>query len=250
VNTTALLQEVRCSKSQEELDALQDSVDLVEKAYEAEIEWAAKPGVRDFEVWAAAMNAIFSRGSELSVHFNWIADNPPTRTLTRPQQKVLRDGDIIVNELESSIIGYRAQQVRPVAVRSCDPLYVELLDFHREVYAALLQHILPGVTLAEVMQKTRELGDRLCPKSGPLSGGGARLVCHGRGLGDDFPLATSDNAVKQFGEWRFPEHGVFIIKPNVFAGNGASIAWGDTCQVTATGTVRMGKGPHEMIVAR
>jgi Xaa-Pro aminopeptidase len=250
VNTTALLQEVRCSKSAEELEALQDSVDIVEKAYEAEIEWAAKLGVRDYEVWAAAMNAIFSRGSELSVHFNWLAANPPARTLTRPQQKVLQDGDIIVNELESSIIGYRAQQVRPVAVRSCDPIYIDLIEFHRELYARLLELIRPGVSLATVMQKTRELGEQLCPKTGLLAGGGARFVCHGRGLGDDFPLATSDSALKQFGDWQFPENGVFIIKPNVLAGNGASIAWGDTCRVTPAGTVRMGKGPHEMIIAR
>jgi Xaa-Pro aminopeptidase len=250
VNTTALLQEVRCVKSQEEIDALQDSVDIVERAYEAEMEAAAKPGARDYEVWAAAMNAIFSRGSELSVHFNWFAGYPPTRTLTRPQRRVLDDGDIIVNELESSIIGYRAQQVRPVAVRRCDPVYVDLVDFHRDLYERLLEFIRPGVTLAEVMQKTRELGEALCPKNGALAGGGARFVCHGRGLGDDFPLATSDSALKQFGDWRFPENGVFIIKPNVFSGSGAGIGWGDSCRVTAAGTVRMGKGAHEMLIAR
>src|SRR4051812_29146316 len=63
VNATDLLQEVRCAKSQEEIDVLQDSLDLIEPGYEAEIEWAAKPGVRDYEVWAATMYAMFSRGS-------------------------------------------------------------------------------------------------------------------------------------------------------------------------------------------
>jgi len=38
VNATDLMQEVRCAKSQEEIDVLQDSVDLVEKGLEAEIE--------------------------------------------------------------------------------------------------------------------------------------------------------------------------------------------------------------------
>ena len=37
---------------------LQESVDLVERAVEAEVEAAARPGVRDYEVWAAAMYAI------------------------------------------------------------------------------------------------------------------------------------------------------------------------------------------------
>lgn len=53
VNATDLLQEVRCVKSQEEIDALQASVDLIEKAYEAEIAAAARPGAHDYEVWAA-----------------------------------------------------------------------------------------------------------------------------------------------------------------------------------------------------
>lgn len=249
VNATDLLQEVRCAKSQEEIDALQASVDLIEFGYEAETEWAAKPGVRDYQVWAATMYAMFSRGSELSVHFNWIADNPPTRTLTRPQQKTLQDGDIIVNELEASIIGYRAQQTRPVAVRTCDPIYLDLMEFHGEIYSRILEFIRPGVTLSEAMQRTSELARQMSPSSGPLSGAKARFVCHGRGLGDDVPLATNDEAIKRFGAWTFPENGVFIIKPSVHTEGGASIGWGDTCRVTASGTVRMGKAIHEMIIA-
>src|SRR6266545_1407779 len=250
VNATDLMQEVRCAKSQEEIDVLQESVDLIEKGLEAEIEWAAKPGVRDYEVWAATMYAMLSRGSEYSVHYNWIADNPPTRTLTRPQRKVLQDGDIIVNEIESSIIGYRGQQVRPVAVRTCDPALLDLAEFHGEMYDRLLEFLRPGVPLAEAIQKTSEFGKQLCPTTGPLAGGGARFVCHGRGLGDDVPLATNEEATKRFGGWQFPENGVFVIKPSVQGGNGVSLTWGDTCRVTSRGTVRMGKAPHELTVAR
>jgi Xaa-Pro aminopeptidase len=250
VNATDLLQEVRCVKSQEEIDVLQESVDLIELGYEAEIEWAKRPGVRDYEVWAAATYAMLSRGSEASIHFNWIADGPPKRTLTRPQRKVLQDGDVIVNELESSIIGYRGQQVRPVAVRVCDPVYVDLMEFHGEMYGKLLDFLRPGITLGEALEKTRALGQELCPRSGPLAGGGARFVCHGRGLGDDVPLATNDEAVERFGSWQFPENGVFIIKPGVRTGDGRSISWGDTCRVTKRGTVRMGKAPHSMVIAR
>jgi Xaa-Pro aminopeptidase len=250
VNATDLLQEVRCVKSEEEIEVLQESVDLIEKGYEAEIEWAAKPGVRDYEVWAAAMYAMFSRGSELSVHFNWIADDPPTRTLTRPQRKVLEDGDIIVNEMESSIIGYRAQQVRPVAVRTCNPLYVDMMEIHRELYDRLLTFMTPGKTLSEVIAYTKQLGQELLPKSGPLSGGGARFAAHGRGLGDDFPLATNAEAVARFGDWQFPENGVFIVKPGVETANGISLTWGDTCRITPKGAVRMGKGEHALVIAK
>jgi len=250
VNATDLLQEVRCAKSQEEIDVLQESLDLIELGYEAEIEWAAKPGVRDYEVWAATMYAMFSRGSELSVHYNWIADNPPTRTLTRPQRKVLQDGDIIINEVESSIIGYRAQQTRPVAVRTCDPVYVDTIEFHHDVYQELLLKMKPGATLGDVMQESQAIGERLRPSAGPLAGAEIRFACHGRGLGDDVPLATNAEAVKRFGDWGFPENGVFIVKPSVQLTNGISLGWGDTCRITPQGAVRMGKGPHQMVVAR
>lgn len=249
VNASDLLQEVRCAKSGEEIEALQESVDLVERAYEAEVEWAGKPGVRDYEVWAAAMNAMFSGGSELSVHFNWVASQVITRTMTRPETRQLEDGDIIVNELESSINGYRAQQTRPVAVRTCAPIYLELMKFHGELYDRLLEFIRPGVTLLDTIERVKVLGREICPSTGPLAGGGARMVCHGRGLGDDVPLATNDDAVKRFGAWRFPEDGVFIIKPTVHAGDRTSLGWGDTCRVTPSGTVRMGKAPHEMLIA-
>ena len=249
VNASDLLQEVRCAKSGEEIEALQESVDLVERAYEAEVEWAGKPGVRDYEVWAAAMNAMFSGGSELSVHFNWVASQVITRTMTRPETRQLEDGDIIVNELESSINGYRAQQTRPVAVHTCAPIYLELMKFHGELYDRLLEFIRPGVTLLDTIERVKVLGREICPSTGPLAGGGARMVCHGRGLGDDVPLATNDDAVKRFGAWRFPEDGVFIIKPTVHAGDRTSLGWGDTCRVTPSGTVRMGKAPHEMLIA-
>jgi Xaa-Pro aminopeptidase len=250
VNATDLLQEVRWTKSQEEIDCLQASVDLIEHAYDAEIEWAAKPGVRDYEVWAATEYAMFSRGSEMSVHFNWIASNPPHRTLTRPQEKVLEDGDVIINEIESSIIGYRAQQTRPVAVRTADPLYVDMIKLHRDVYYPLLESLKPGVTLEQALRKAEELGEQHAPTTGPLAGAQVRFVCHGRGLGDDVPLATNAEAVKRFGEWQFPENGVFIIKPSVNLSGGLNLGWGDTCRITPQGAVRMGKGAHELVIAK
>lgn len=119
-----------------------------------------------------------------------------------------------------------------------------------EMYERLLEFIKPDVPLSEVSRKTEELGQQLCPKSGSLAGGGAHLTCHGRGLGDDFPLATGNEESRgRFADWRFPESGVFIIKPGVTTGNGSSITWGDTCRVTRQGAVRMGKAPHGMIVA-
>jgi len=78
---------------------------------------------------------------------------------------------------------------------------------------------------------------------------GARMVCHGRRLGYNVPLATNDEAVERYGKWQFPENGVFIIKPNVFVDR-VNLGRGDSCRITANGAVRMGNGEHAMIIAK
>ena len=124
-----------------------------------------------------------------------------------------------------------------------------MLSYHREVYERLLEFMKPGVTLADVVYKTHDLGKEQAPKSGPLAGAGARMVCHGRRLGDNVPLATNDEAVERYGKWQFPENGVFIIKPNVFVDR-VNLGRGDSCRITANGAVRMGNGEHAMIIAK
>ena len=107
-------------KSQEEIDALAKSMEINELAIQAEIE-AAKVGVKDWEVWAAVHYAMTRNGSELPVHCFWVSGKNPKRTLTRPSMRLLERGDVIINEIEASWIGYRAQGVQPVFVEVIDP---------------------------------------------------------------------------------------------------------------------------------
>src|SRR5581483_5755929 len=104
---------VRYIKSQEEIDVLTRSMDIVELAYQAESE-AARPGARDWDVWAATHYALMRNGSEMPVHCNWISGKNVRRTLTRPSLRLLEPGDLIINEVEASWIGSRSQGVQPV----------------------------------------------------------------------------------------------------------------------------------------
>lgn len=253
-----LLQDVREVKSQEEIDALQLAVDLIERGLEAQAAWA-QPGVPDYVVWAETMHAMFMRGSELSVHFNWISGQNPGRTLTRPTLRPLERGNLIVKEIESSIIGYRAQQLRPLAVHTCDPMIMELAKLHAELYEEILAFLKPGVTIGQLVEKTRQLGEQVAPATGPLSGARARMTLHGRGLGDDHPLvldggsAGADSLYEGTARaWAapFPENGVYICKPTIFSADRRyQFAWGDTVRTTPRGAIRMGKAPHGMIVS-
>jgi len=256
VDATDLLQEAREVKSAEEIAVLQTSVDIVERAIEAQTA-AAQPGVPDYVVWAETMHGLFSRGSELSVHFNWVAAQNPGRTMTRPTARRLVAGDVIVAEIESSVIGYRAQQIRPLAVHRCDPVLMEMAKAHADLYPELLDTLRPGVTVGRLIDKIIALGKRVGTRSGALAGARASLIVHGRGLGDDRPLLlTSPDARPDYEATErslamgFPENGVYIVKPTIWTvDNRYQYIWGDTVRVTRDGAKRMGRAPIGMILS-
>src|SRR5437870_3963305 len=190
IDATAILTKVRYVKSQEEIDALTKSMEIIELAFEAEIE-AARPGVKDWEVWAANQYALMRNGSEMPVHFNWVSGKNPRRTLTRPSMRIMARGDRIINETEASWIGYRSQGVQPVFVEVIDPVHAELIKVQREVFNRVLENLKPGVTVGELAELTRRTGANAAPKTGPAAGAKADHNMHGRGAGDDGPIITA-----------------------------------------------------------
>src|SRR4029434_8785601 len=126
VDATAILDEVRYVKSDEEIEVLTKSMEINELAIQAETE-TATVGVKDWEVWAAVHYAMTRNGSELPIHCFWVSGKNPKRTLTRPSMRLLERGDVIINEIEASWIGYRAQGVQPVFVEVINPVQAELI---------------------------------------------------------------------------------------------------------------------------
>ena len=249
VDATAILAEVRYVKSQEEIGVLTRSMEIVELGYQAEIK-AAQPGVKDWEVWAETQAALLRNGSELPVHCNWVSGKNPKRTLTRPSMRILERGDLIINEVEASWIGYRAQGVQPVFVQVADPVHQELIKVQRELFNLLMQNLKPGFTVKELAELTKNTAERIAPKSGPAASVTAQLTMHGRGAGDDGPIITSHARSPQQLEVALKENMVFIFKPSVRSADGNSVStWGDTVVITANGGRRLGKRAHDLAVS-
>jgi Xaa-Pro aminopeptidase len=249
VDTTAILAEVRYIKSQEEIGVLTKSMEIVELGYQAEIK-AAQPGAKDWEVWAETQSALLRNGSELPVHCNWVSGKNPKRTLTRPSMRILERGDLIINEVEASWIGYRAQGVQPVFVHVADPVHQELIKVQRELFNLLMQNLKPGLTVKELAKLTENTVARVAPQSGPAAGATAQLTMHGRGAGDDGPIITSHARSPQQLGVALKENMVFIFKPSVRSADGNSVCtWGDTVVITANGGRRLGKRPHDLAVS-
>jgi Xaa-Pro dipeptidase len=248
VDATAILAEVRYVKSQEEIGVLTKSMEIVELAYQTEIQ-AAQPGVKDWEVWAETQCALMRNGSEMPVHCNWVSGKNPKRTLTRPSMRILERGDLIINEVEASWIGYRAQGVQPVFVQVADPVHQELIKVQREVFNRLMDDLRPGITVKELAELTRNTAERVAPQSGPAAGATAQLTMHGRGAGDDGPIITSNARSPRQLEVALRENMVFIFKPSAKSTDGSICTWGDTVVVTSKGGQRLGKRPHDLAVS-
>src|SRR5581483_8602513 len=123
-----------------------------------------KPGATDWEVWAATLYAMMRNGSELPVHCNWVWGKNPVRTMTRPSMRVLERGDLIINELEASWIGYRAQAVQPVFIGVIDPTHAELFKGQYEMFNEMVTHMRPGITVRELSDLTEAAARRIVPK--------------------------------------------------------------------------------------
>lgn len=250
IDATAILDEVRYVKSQEEIDALAKSAEINELAVEAEIA-TARVDVKDWEVWAAVHYAMTRNGSELPVHCFWVSGQNPKRTLTRPSMRLLERGDVIINEIEASWIGYRAQAVQPVFVEVIHPMQAELIKVQREIFNRVMENLKPGTTVGELAQVSRRTAESAAPKTGRAAGARGDLTMHGRGAGDDGPIITPHaRSPKQLGV-TMRENMVFICKPSAISADGEyTCQWGDTVVVTKNGGRRLGKRPHELAVAK
>ena len=251
VDATPLIDEVRFVKSDEEVEVLRKSTQIIEKGVEAKIEHA-RIGAVDWEVWAAAMYAMMKHGSEIPVHQHWMWGKNPVRTLTRPMFRKLERGDMIIDELEASWIGYRSQIVQPVFVAEADPVHKELIKIQREIFNTVIAELKPGVTVRELSELTERAGKKSIPKSGPAAGAIGNLTMHGRGAGDDGPIVTNHSRNARDLEAQLKENMVFILKPSAEVGQGAGkyiCTWGDTVVIKKNGAQRMGKRPHDLAVA-
>ncbi|MGH3499497.1 MAG: M24 family metallopeptidase [Nocardioidaceae bacterium] len=140
-------------KSEEELDCVRTAGRLCVAAFDAMVD-CARPGVAEWELRAAAASAILRGGGDVdfliigatSTHEpHMIFGNP------RPSGRVLRFGDIVVDELAAAYRGYSAQIGIPIFVGEPEP---SAARFYDEICVPGFQHMAqwlrPGNKLSQV----------------------------------------------------------------------------------------------------
>ena len=220
VDATHILRQVRFVKSEEEVEVLRKSAQIIEKGIEAKIS-AAKPGVLDWNVWAAALSAMMHHGSEIPVHQNWQSGKNPIRTLTRPTFRPLERGDLI--------------------------------KVQRVIFNRLLEQFRPGVSLRELAELTERTCQREAPKTGPAAGSVGRLTMHGRGAGDDGPIIAGNNMYDSKDlDIVLQANMVCILKPSAettVSGEKTICRWGDTVVVRPGGGERLSALTHDLAIS-
>ena len=180
----AVMQSARLLKSDAELALMQEASAIAEAVTESAIA-AVRPGVREYDVVAAAMHTLFQLGGEMAhLASPFVASgehmSPPNRF---PSDKVIREGDLVFIDIGAMWNGYYSDMGRTVI---CGRPSKRQMEVFTAVY-----HALEAATGAMRPQSTNDDVARAVAEQGERHGlGGSFLslfIGHGVGIGANEP---------------------------------------------------------------
>ncbi len=187
-----LLHELTHLKSAEEICAMEKAGELVIRALEAIIA-NAKPGVREYQLEAAATHAIMNGGGRVHLMMIGSTSMRDPRLVfpnPRPSHRVLREGDIISAEMVALYRGYSAKLGQPITIGKPTK---EANEFFKQVvlggFKALQAQLVPGKTLDDVSRAGayfRQAGGQVRP-----------MMVHGLDLITAPPYVSTDQVKAQ-----------------------------------------------------
>jgi Xaa-Pro aminopeptidase len=245
VFTQGFLHELLSIHSAEELDCIRKAGVLCQKAMEAMVA-RAKPGVREYELRAAAGAAILEGGGDIDfliIGSTPMADPAMIFGNPRPSGRVLQKGDIINMELAAGYRGYTAQIGSPISLGEPTEMVRKFWDeITLPGYRRIVAEIAPGKPVEAMRQASkffREKGYQSRPTQ-----------VHGIDLVTDKPHVVAEHvAAEKFEEVLKPGM-VIMAEPNPITADGMfGIFLGHTFIVTESGHEVVDKFPLEIAVA-
>jgi Xaa-Pro aminopeptidase len=234
VSATDLMQEVRSIKSEEEIVFIKKAEAIAEAACAALVQ-AAKSGMKDCAVYARMVGAEIEAGGELPFMLAWFAGEagkPYKRYTQASPDRVIADGDLIYCQIEGRWRGYCAQIDQSITIGKVPAEMKPMYEAHVEAFNATLSAMKPGATYGDLF--------RACAATSTGKKYEAKLMLHGRGLGEDWPLA-GPRSKPELLERELRENNVFDVKPGIeIDGRDLWGRFGDSVVVTASGAKRLG----------
>jgi Xaa-Pro aminopeptidase len=246
VFTAGFLHELVCVHSAEELDCVRKAGQLCQKAMESIVARAA-PGVKEYELRAAAGSAILEDGGDID--FLIIGSTPMANPAMvfgnpRPSSRTLSKGDIIIMELAAGYRGYTAQIGSPVCVGEPTPM---VRAFWEEIvlpgYHRIVAEIAPGKPAENMRLAAKFFRDKGL-QSRPTQ-------CHGIDLVTDHPHVNAENVLADDVDRVLKPGMVIMAEPNPITADGTfGIFLGHTFIVTDKGHECVDNFPLELMVAK
>jgi Xaa-Pro aminopeptidase len=245
VFTKGFLHELLSVHSAEELDCVRKAGKLCEDAMNAMVA-RAKPGVKEYELRAAAGAAILEGGGDID--FLIIGSTPMDNPALvfgnpRPSGRVLKKGDIINMELAAGYRGYTAQIGSPICVGEPNEM---VRKFWNEItlpgYTKIVAEIAPGKTCEQIRQASKFFRDKGV-QSRPTQ-------CHGIDLVTDKPHIIAEHVSAEDFEQVLKPGMIIMAEPNPITADGLfGIFLGHTFIVTDKGHEVVDDFPLEIAVA-
>lgn len=243
VFTEGLLHDLLVVHSAEELACVRKAGVLCQRAMEAMVA-RARPGVKEYELRAAAGAAILDGGGDIDfliIGSTSMRDPALICGNPRPSGRVLREGDIVTMELAAGYRGYTAQIGSPICIGEPTEMVrkfwyeIMLPGYHR-----IVAEIAPGKPLENMRQATEFFRD-----SGVQS---RPLHCHGIGLVTDDPHVSIEGVAGK--EMLLQPGMVIMAEPNPVTLDGLfGMFLGHTFIVTQDGHEIVDGFPLELAVA-
>jgi Xaa-Pro aminopeptidase len=245
VFTQGFLHELLSIHSGEELDCIRKAGVLCQKAMEAMVA-RAKPGVKEYELRAAAGAAILEGGGDID--FLIIGSTPMANPALifgnpRPSGRVLQKGDIVNMELAAGYRGYTAQIGSPICLGAPTEM---VRKFWQEItlpgYRRIVAEIAPGKPVEAMRQASKFFRDKGY-QSRPTQ-------VHGIDLVTDKPHVVAEHVSAEKFEEVLKPGMVIMAEPNPITTDGMfGIFLGHTFIVTESGHEVVDKFPLEIAVA-
>ena len=235
---SALLQALRGSKDEEEIEAMIAAQTIAEKALADTLEWM-KPGLTEKEVAAYLEYKMVSYGAEKKSFDTIIASGPnSSKPHAVPGDRKIQNGDFVTIDFGCVVNGYCSDTTRTVAVG-------EPTEEMRKVYDTVLQAQLAGIAAAKAGVPGVDID------------GAARKVIDDAGYGEYFghsfghslgiEIHENPNAAPSNKE-PMPVHAVISAEPGIYLPGKFGVRIEDVLILTEDGCQNITKYPKELII--
>jgi Xaa-Pro aminopeptidase len=245
VFTRGFLHDLLVIHSAPELDCVRKAGKLCEDAMHAMVE-RARPGVKEYELKAAAGAAILDGGGDID--FLIIGSTPMDNPALifgnpRPSGRVLQKGDIISMELAAGYRGYSAQIGSPICIGKPTDMVKRFWDeITLPGYEKIVAEIKPGKS-CEAMREASKFFRNKGVQSRPTQ-------CHGIDLVTDNPHISAEHVTGTEADQVLKPGMIIMAEPNPITADGMfGIFLGHTFIVTERGHECVDKFPLEIAVA-